>query len=274
MSSIKGLSLIEYFVYKIDRLVFSPADDFGINLRVLYLGMPQQLGNGIKVCTEREQHCGEGVAACVIGHRLGYSGIGSPCFQDVIDAGVSGQMLEDKAAGIVFSAVLASGNPSSCLHAERYMHLFFALVHDDGQYPPAVVLRDVAPSEFADIVEPQAAVAGEQVGIPHRLVFAGRGNQPFHFVYRQIVSLPSASLGSLVTGKQVHWVCRDDSFAHGNIQGSHERALAVKDGLGLEIFPFGCLVSSLQVFHKSDAELLADVPDLCVATAHVGENAA
>ena len=78
------------------------------------------------------------------------------------------QMLEDKAAGIVF---------------------------------PAVVLRDVAPSEFADIAEPQAAVAGEQVGVSDRFVSAGRGNQPFHLVYRQIVSFPSACLGSLMAGK-------------------------------------------------------------------------
>ena len=64
---------------------------------------------------------------------------------DVIDVGVSGQMLEDKAAGIVFPAVFTSGHPSSCLHAERYMYWLFALVHDDGQYPSAVVLRYVTP---------------------------------------------------------------------------------------------------------------------------------
>ena len=98
VSFIKDLFLIKHFVYEIDCLVFPSVDDFSINLRVLYLGMAQKFGNGIKVCTEREQHRGEGVSACVIGHRFGYSGIGSPYFQDVIDVGVSGQMLEDKAA--------------------------------------------------------------------------------------------------------------------------------------------------------------------------------
>ena len=129
------------------------------------------------------------------------------------------------------------------------------------------------PCQFADIAESQAAVAGEQVGVPDRFVPAGRSNQLFHFVYRQIVSLPSARLGSLVTGKQVHWVCRDNSFAHSDIQGGHERALMIEGGFGFEIFSFGCLISGLQIFHKGDAELLAHVPDLCVAAAHIGENA-
>lgn len=61
----------------------------------------------------------------MIGHRFGYSSIGSPYFQDEIDVGVSGQMLEDKATCIVFSAASTSGHPSSCLHAERYMYWAF-----------------------------------------------------------------------------------------------------------------------------------------------------
>lgn len=176
--------LIKYLVCEIYRLVLSSVDDFGVNLRVLYLGMPQQLGNGIKVYTEREQHRGEGVAACVIGHRLGYSGIRRPYFKMVVDTGVAGQMFEYKTVRIVFTAVLASGHPSSCLHAERYMYRFLALVHDDGKHPPAVVLCDVAPFELTDIAKSQATVTGEQVGVPDRFVTAWRSNQPFHFIYR------------------------------------------------------------------------------------------
>ena len=33
-----------------------------------------------------------------------------------------------------------------------------------------------------------------------------------------------------------------------------------------------CLVSGLQVFHKGNAELLADVPDLYLATVHLGQD--
>ena len=190
----------------------------------------------------------------------------------VVDTGVAGQMFEYKTVRIVFTAVLASGHPSSCLHAERYMYRFLALVHDDGKHPPAVVLCDVAPFELTDIAKSQATVTGEQVGVPDRFVTAWRSNQPFHFIYRQILSFPSACLGSLVAGKQVHRVCGDNTFTHGDIQGCHERALAVEYGLWFETFSFGCLISRFQIFHKGDAEVLTDFPDLCVTTVHIGEN--
>ena len=104
------------------------------------------------------------------------------------------QMLEDKAAGIVF---------------------------------PAVVLRDVTPSELADIAEPQVAVAGEQVGVSDRFVSAGRGNQPFHLVYRQIVSFPSACLGSLMAGKQVHRVGGIAISVMDKLEQNYDKALAL-----------------------------------------------
>ena len=132
------------------------------------------------------------MSSCMIGHRFGYSSIGSPYFQDVIDVGVSGQMLEDKAASIVFPAVFTSGYPSSCLHAERYMYWLFALVHDDGKYPSVVVLRYVTPFQFTDITESQTTVAGKEICVLNHIVFTRCRNQSLHFVYGQIVSFPFA----------------------------------------------------------------------------------
>ena len=97
------------------------------------------------------------------------------------------------------------------------------------------------------MAEPQAAVAGEQVGIPHRFVPAGRGNQPFHLVYRQIVSFPSACLGSLMAGKQVHRVGGIAISVMDKLEQNYDEALALFAGAFL-FSRYPCIALGLYLY--------------------------
>ena len=57
----------KYVINQIHRFNFLAVNDFRVNLRSLYVGMAEQLARGIKIRTEGKHHCGERVAARVIG---------------------------------------------------------------------------------------------------------------------------------------------------------------------------------------------------------------
>ena len=56
---------IEQPVHQIDRIVLFLIDDFGIHLRHLHICMTEQFGGRVEVCTERQHHRRERVAACM-----------------------------------------------------------------------------------------------------------------------------------------------------------------------------------------------------------------
>lgn len=58
-------ALVEQSVHQIDRIVLFLIDDFGIHLRHLHIGMAEQLRGRVEVCSERQHHRGERVAARV-----------------------------------------------------------------------------------------------------------------------------------------------------------------------------------------------------------------
>ena len=89
--------------------------------------------------------------------------------------------------------------------------------------------------------------AGEQVGVLDRLVPAGRGNQPFHLVYRQIVSFPSACLGSLMAGKQVHRVGGIAISVMDKLEQNYDEALALFAGAFL-FSRYPCIALGLYLY--------------------------
>lgn len=60
----------KYVINQIHRFNFLAVNDFRVNLRSLYVGMAEQFARGIKIRTEGKHHCGERVAARVIGDFL------------------------------------------------------------------------------------------------------------------------------------------------------------------------------------------------------------
>ena len=58
-------ALVEQSVHQIDRIVLFLIDDFGIHLRHLHIGMAEQLRGRVEVCSERQHHRRERVAARV-----------------------------------------------------------------------------------------------------------------------------------------------------------------------------------------------------------------
>lgn len=56
---------VEQPVYQIDRIILFLIDDFGVHLCHLHIGMAEQFRGRVEVCTKRQHHRCERVAARV-----------------------------------------------------------------------------------------------------------------------------------------------------------------------------------------------------------------
>ena len=123
-------------------------------------------------------------------------------------------------------------HPLPCLFAKRNIQRALRFQHQYGCPPSSFVLGYVLPLQVEHVAKPETAAAGEKISLFYGRVVAWRGNEPFHLVNGQEVTLAFLASDTFRPVNLVDRVCGQYFLLDGGVDGIVQALEHVKLALG------------------------------------------